>query len=76
VREILEFTEPPAVVDLKFGLTINLGNYESCRLDVGLTLPCPREDVDVAFAKVKAWVEQRVTEEVAEIQAGRKKHLF
>ena len=39
----------PARVTAKYGLTINLGNYESARVDVGIELPCFVEEKDAAF---------------------------
>lgn len=43
----------PAHVTAKYGMTLNLGNYESARCDVSVTLPCFVEEIDDAFTE--AW---------------------
>lgn len=68
--EVTKFDTEPAVVHVGFGLTLNLGNYESARLDVSIRVPCYKEQVDDAYAAAKKWVEARVHEEVAEIKGG------
>jgi len=59
------FETIPATIDAKLGMTVNLGNYESMRVDVGVSLPCYKEEISkaqdfafklaekVLFAKVK-----------------------
>lgn len=44
--EVRVFQTVPAMVEAKLGRTINLGNYESIRLEVGVSYPCYREEVD------------------------------
>jgi hypothetical protein len=68
--EVTKFETEPAKVRVGFGLTINLGNYESARLDVSVEVPCYKEQVDDAYDKAKVWVEERVQQEVAEIKGG------
>jgi len=60
--EVRRFTDDthPAWVNVKYGATINLGNYESVRIDAGVTMPCYPEEVDACFDA--AW--QRVEDEV------------
>jgi len=68
--EVTKFETEPARVRVGFGLTINLGNYESARLDVSVEVPCYKEQVDDAYTQAKVWVEERVQSEVADIKAG------
>lgn len=42
---IRPFATVPAKVAVKLGRTINLGNYESARVDVSMEIPCYREEV-------------------------------
>lgn len=51
--EVRQFSVEPAYVKAGYGLTINLGNYESARCDVGVTLPCYVEEVPEALKE--AW---------------------
>lgn len=49
--EVQTFETEPAFVRANFGLTINLGNYESARVDTSVTLPCYVEEIDEAYKK-------------------------
>lgn len=60
---------PPAEVNIQFGLTINLGNYESARVDVGIRYPCDREKIAEAYKSAKEWCEKQIMEEVREIRS-------
>ena len=51
--EVSHFETHPAWVNAKYGLTMNLGNYESARVDCGVTLPCYVEEIPEAFEE--AW---------------------
>jgi hypothetical protein len=66
--QVHRFLTEPARVSMSMGLTLNLGNFESCRLDVSLLVPCYREEVEGAYAYAREWVETRVQ---AEAQAVR-----
>ena len=63
--EVRTFEVEPAYVKAGYGLTLNLGNYESARCDCGVTLPCYIEEIPEALKK--AWY---IAE--AEIQKQRK----
>jgi hypothetical protein len=43
--EVQVFQTAPAGVECRLGRTVNLGSYESLRVDVGVTLPCYAEEV-------------------------------
>lgn len=64
------FETEPAVVEAKVGLTLNLGNYESLRIDAGVTLPCYKEEVEKAHDLAFQLAEQRVFAKVKEIQGN------
>jgi hypothetical protein len=51
--EVRTFDVEPAYVKAGYGLTMNLGNYESARCDCGVTLPCYVEEIPEALKK--AW---------------------
>lgn len=44
---------PLAEVGYSIGLTINLGNYQSARVDVSVKLPTPVEDLQSAYKAAK-----------------------
>lgn len=51
-----------------YGLTLNLGNYESARCDVTIEVPCYLEDADAADEWARVWVEKRVVKEVENVR--------
>ena len=67
---IRPFISTPASISVKAGVTINLGNYESGRVDVMLTMPCYPEEVDETYETVKQWVDSRVDHERRTIEAS------
>jgi len=71
---IRPFVSNPANISVKAGITINLGNYESGRVDVMLSMPCYPEEIDAVYEDVKGWVDSRVEHEKNEIETaiGRK----
>ena len=70
VVSVHNFDGPVARVRRGYGLTMNLGNYESARFDVVLELPCRVEDVDAADEFAREWVEKRCEAEVAEVRGN------
>lgn len=71
--DVRVFATEPAVVTLKYGLTLNFGNYEGCRLDVGLSLPCYLEERDAAYEEASRWVSERIEKERDEIRQHKQK---
>jgi hypothetical protein len=69
------FATEPAKVSVEFGLTMNLGNYESCKISVGLVVPCYREEVNDAYADARQYVEDKMKTEVEGIRAKRPEAL-
>jgi len=59
-----------AKVERGFGLTLNLGKFESARVDVHITVPCHVEDIDNADEFAKEWCAKRIRKEVANIRGG------
>lgn len=66
--EVKTFAVEPAAVELGYGLTLNIGNYESARVDVRVSVPCYREEVNEAYEWAKKWAEERVREEVTNVR--------
>jgi hypothetical protein len=68
VVAIVQFEGPIAKVRRGYGLTLNLSNYESARVDVGIEVPCYLVDVDVADEWARKWVERRMVQEVENVR--------
>ena len=60
--------EPVAKVRRGYGLTLNLGNYESARCDVSIEVPCLLPDAGAADEWARQWVEKRVVAEVENVR--------
>ncbi len=63
ILEVHNFAVQPASVKVEMGMTINLGDYNSCRISVALVQPCYSEEKDSAWLFAKKWVEERTVEE-------------
>jgi hypothetical protein len=70
VVAVHRYVTQPAVVGCELGSTLNMGNYESARISVTVTVPCYREEVDSAFEWAKDFVEERYKKEVAEARSA------
>lgn len=60
-------SDNPAKIKIAGGLTLNLGDFNSARVDVGIELPCDPENIEEAFSAAKKWVETKVEELQSEI---------
>lgn len=67
---VKEFKTEPAYVRVGAGVTKNMGDYESLRVDVSISAPCYREDVDVTFNKVAEEVAKKLSDEVDKYMTG------
>lgn len=63
LREIFSEEDPAAFVRVGAGMTINLDNYESLRIDCGVTIPCKRESLKEAYDIASEFVAERISEE-------------
>lgn len=69
--EVHQFVTEPAKVGVNMGLTLNLGNFESARIDVSISVPCYREETDEAYRYAREWVETRLGEEVQSVRSNK-----
>lgn len=62
--KVRRFKVEPAFVRVSSGTTKNLGNYESMRIDVSITLPCYAEEIDDVVPVLADKVAKYVDEEI------------
>lgn len=58
--EVRPFVSAPASVSVSYGMTVNMGNFESARVDIFASLPCYPEEM----GKAQEWVSKFVGEKV------------
>lgn len=63
LNEMFTPEDPPASVMVGGGLTINLGNFESLRIDCQVTLPCRRDRLKEVYEIASEFVMARIDEE-------------
>lgn len=63
-EEVMVFETTPAYVRASAGVTKNLGDYESLRLDVSITIPCYVEHVEETYQEAATWVSERLDQEI------------
>lgn len=61
------FDTTPATATAKVGFTKNLGNYESLRVDAGVTVPCYKEEMESAMEFSFKLAERLVFEKVKDL---------
>lgn len=64
--EVRQFSTDPAFVRVAAGVTKNLGNYESLRVDVSLTVPCYVEEIEKVQKRAAELVASMLDDEVEE----------
>lgn len=56
-------------VGVEGSFTKNMGNYESARIGVSLSVPCPHEEIDAVYDMAEAWVNDRIEKMMEELSA-------
>jgi hypothetical protein len=62
---------PLAQVSVGGSMTVNMGNFESVKLYVGVTLPCYVEEVDSCYSVAKLFVDKHLNLEIAALRDHR-----
>lgn len=68
IISVNKFVTEPAKVTVDYGLVMNLGNYETCRVGVAVSVPCYFEELDRAYKWAAKWAEDRVMAEQKSIR--------
>jgi type VI protein secretion system component VasA len=71
--EVARFEVEPAEVSLELGTTVNMGDYETVRVTVGVRIPCYVEELVAAYADAENFVKTRLTKERDEVVEWAKK---
>lgn len=66
--EVNKFVTEPAKISLTMGVTINLGNYEGARVDIGISVPCYTEEVEATHKFASTWVETKLVKEIEQLR--------
>ena len=64
-KEVEVFETDPAYVRVNAGRTVNLGNFESLRVDVSITVPTYKETIEETFEALGDEVESMLDYEVS-----------
>lgn len=72
-QEIEVFETDPAFVTVRAGMTLNMGDYESLRVEVGISMPCYKEMVEETFDAVAEEVNKLLNEESNNYREAHKK---
>lgn len=63
--DVHEFVSEPAYIRVGAGTTRNMGNYESLRVDIAITMPCYPNEIDRVYPQVSDKVYDLLDEEVS-----------
>lgn len=59
------------VLGLQYGLTINLGNFESVKIDYGYTIPANPQQALQVWTEMSSFVGSRIAKKVAKVRSGK-----
>lgn len=62
--KVRPFVTEPAYVHVKFGAWINTGDFSGVKADVGVTLPCYKEEIVDAFEQASKMADERLDQEI------------
>lgn len=68
-EELKKYDGPFAYVGCHAGFVVNMGNYQTARIEVTCTLPCNPENKENVFEEAKKFCEDRVKKEVVQLEA-------
>ncbi len=63
-----QFTTAPAEIGTSLGMTLNVGDFESVRIDITCKIPCYKEEVAAAYDFAFKFCEDRLREEISEVR--------
>ena len=55
-------------VRLAMGHTKNIGNFESVKIEVGVTIPTTKKNTEKAYKLAKNWCDAKLTELIGEVE--------
>lgn len=67
LEEGLRMAEQLGSVGTSCGVTVNLGNFQSARVDVWMTVPCAENEAEAAYQRCHDFVSKRVQDEAEKI---------
>jgi len=67
---VVHTAEAPAYVTFSMGLTKNMGDFNSLKFHVGITIPCApnADEIDLTYSEAKGWIEGKVNDLNAEVE--------
>lgn len=56
----------PAIITVGAGRTVNLGNFNSARIDVQISYPCAVDDIEAGWEFAYGWVDEKINKVLKE----------
>lgn len=56
----------PAIITVGAGRTVNLGNFNSARIDVQISYPCAVDDIEAGWEFAYGWVDDKINKVLKE----------
>jgi hypothetical protein len=78
IIQVPKFEGPVANIEVGGGLTLNIGNFQSVRIDVRCQLPCYPilEDMNNCYNVAKNFVEEKIKASVEEVRKPKTTKAF
>ena len=68
-NEDKSYDGPYAYVGVHAGFVVNMGNYQTARIDVTCTMPCKPSEREAVFEDTQKFCEERLKKEVVRLEA-------
>lgn len=63
-------TKSMFMLEVRGGQTVQTMPFESARIDVGLTVPCSKDDLEVAYDWATNWIGEKISAAVKDAKGG------
>jgi len=63
-----DFSVEPARVGVEFGITVNMGNFESAKLAVRVEIPCYVEEIEEVYQRASDFAEEKAKKELKSVR--------
>jgi hypothetical protein len=72
VIDVHKFVTEPANIRFGLGVTMNMGNYESARVDISVSVPCYKEEMREGYAYARQIAETVIADEKQKLKNAKK----
>ncbi len=73
VIDVIDFQAPFSRIRVSEGYTINIGDYQSARIDMSLEVPCYLEQANDAYTAARVFLEEKLKDILKDVRTLNRK---